>query len=372
MHNDAHEKLKVLLLSREGAWQGGVVNYFETLTTKLSGDIDFERLYIGARWGKSGIIRGVFNALTDSARLWKKVRGTRFDVVNINPSLDLKSVLRDGLFMLILATAGYGNTLVFFRGWHEKTAERIRCNRLFADAFKTVFGKAAAILVLSSSARKTLVDMGFDEARILVSTTMFDAGILSKAKPSLGRPPRRILFLSRLEKEKGVYELLEAFRTISGNHGHVDLVVAGDGLERPLMEKWVLEHGLSHRVRFPGYLRRLDKGRELEAADIFILPTYYREGCPNALLEAMGAGLALIVTPVGGIPDVVEEEQNAIVVDVRSPEAISAGLERLLKNPRFCERMRNNNYKKAHREYEASVVARKMLGLYREIAGSAR
>ena len=103
------------------------------------------------------------------------------------------------------------------------------------------------------------------------------------------------------------------------------LVIVGDGPERHRLVRYTEELGIAERVRFVGPKFGADKVGTLAGADVMVLPSY-SEGLPYAMLEAMAAGIPVIVTPVGAIPDVVVHCKHGHLVPIRNPRAIADSL----------------------------------------------
>ena len=148
--------------------------------------------------------------------------------------------------------------------------------------------------------------------------------------------PLRILFAGRIGMRKGAFELLRAFARLAAKFPSATLVCAGDGEADKLMQL-ASELGVADRLECPGWLSAEQMAAELQRASIFALPSHH-EGVPMALLEAMSRSLPVLTTPVGGIPEVVENDRNGILVTPGNVDAIEAALGRLLQS--FAERER--------------------------------
>jgi len=151
---------------------------------------------------------------------------------------------------------------------------------------------------------------------------------LGKSRRPRAAAPLRLLFVGWLDREKGVVELLEACRQLAASRSFV-LTCVGEGNHSQAGREFVARHGLESGVRFRGWLQGDELLAELAAADIFALPSW-TEGLPNAMIEAMAAGLAVVTTRVGSIPDVVTHEREALLVPPRDRAALQAALLRLL------------------------------------------
>ena len=165
-----------------------------------------------------------------------------------------------------------------------------------------------------------------------------------------------ILFLARFVATKGIYDLLEGFSQATLRNPKIELIMAGDGPEAQGARDWCARKNLQHRVQFPGHVEGAEKAQLLIDADIFVLPSYHREGCPNALLEAMGAGLPVIVTPVGGIPDVVQDGVNGLMIGARDSDAVAGAITDLADDSRLRSEMGKRNRAVAWQRYEANSV----------------
>lgn len=137
-----------------------------------------------------------------------------------------------------------------------------------------------------------------------------------------------ILHVGRFDVPKNHPGLLEAFRLLLQTHPECRLRLVGDGDLRAEMEALAQEKGIRDAVEFCGM--QTDVYPYLHDADIFVLPSIY-EGNPMTMIEAMGTGLPIVASRVGGIPDMVADGQSGILVEPE-PEAICAGLSRLVED----------------------------------------
>ncbi|MGB7934565.1 MAG: glycosyltransferase family 4 protein, partial [Gammaproteobacteria bacterium] len=279
---------RVLILSRDTAWFGGVVNFITSLNKNLSSDFEVVQFQIGRRKGRLGLLLRPLVPLLDAFRLAFLVNRKCFDAYHLNPSLNYSSLLRDGLFMLLLRLVRADNVIVSFHGWEAPVEQKIANNRMLLAVFKYIFSYADHTLVLAEAFRDWLVTVvGFDRVRVQIFTTMFDDAEFRGVQDVLSHDDTRVLFLSRLVREKGIYELIDGFRALVSDYPEIKLVIAGNGPEEERLRDYVMEAGIGDRVTFTGYVRGADKVRVLKAAGLFVFPTYYGEGCPIALLEAM-------------------------------------------------------------------------------------
>lgn len=143
----------------------------------------------------------------------------------------------------------------------------------------------------------------------------------------------KLLFLGRIDKEKGLFELLEAIKRIKENYSiRFTLELVGNGSDMDSLKQKVCELGISSYVSFTGPIMDIDKIKQKYIqSDIYILPTYH-EGFPRTLYEAMIFGTPIITTFVGGIPSLMKDNFNCLKIDVKSVNRIIEKLIYLMNN----------------------------------------
>jgi glycosyltransferase involved in cell wall biosynthesis len=136
-------------------------------------------------------------------------------------------------------------------------------------------------------------------------------------------------WVGRLVPVKGVSTLLKAVAEMSKSQPTPRVLLVGEGPERESLEKLAAALGLSERVRFVGFVE--DIWPYYEQMDLFVLPSLH-EGVPIALLEALGAGLPVVASAVGGIPHVIGTSEAAVLIDSQSPSTWAEALTGLLSD----------------------------------------
>lgn len=355
-------------------WGGGVVEYVASLKSTLNQSIKFEDFYIGRRTAKlAGAFSAVLTTLSDVLRLIRKLINSKYDVVHINPSFDKRSLVRDGLFLLVLRLMRVKQSLVFIHGWNNSELIKVKRSKLRTFLLNQTFGKAAVVSVLAEDFKRELVSLGIDREKIIVSTTMYNNEVTNNQKNSNELSPRlyndkfKILFMSRFVKEKGLFELLEAFKQIIAENTDYELILAGDGPIRTEIEHWISAHNMSEYIDLTGYLHGEKKAQLLQSSDLFILPTYHGEGCPVAILEAMAAGLPILATPVGAIPDLLQCTYQQIPKHV-SASNIKTNILRVSQDRIRLKQLGKMNKERATENYSAPIVGRKMKQIYDQLS----
>jgi len=179
-----------------------------------------------------------------------------------------------------------------------------------------------------------------------------------RAEPKVFYRSRKphLLHVGRLSSEKGVAVLLEAVVRLNERLGSVvELTIAGSGPEETELKKHAKMLGIEANVHFLGYIREdAELSRLYQNSDIFILPSY-TEGVPKVILEAMANGLPVVATSVGGIPEILEDGLNGLLVPPGDAQAICDSVYRLLE----CSELRM-------RMQEAAIETGRMYTLERQ------
>jgi glycosyltransferase involved in cell wall biosynthesis len=170
--------------------------------------------------------------------------------------------------------------------------------------------------------------------------------------------------VGRLSLEKGFHHLVESIALVRRHGVSVDLVLAGDGPERSRLERDVRTLGLEGHAHFLGMQR--DPRPVYAALDMFALPSL-EEGSPNALLEAMACGRAVVAARVGGVPEIVEHERSGLLVEPGSPAALAAALERLAVDPVLRRQLGHTAARRVREQFDISQMVAKHAALYRDL-----
>lgn len=156
-----------------------------------------------------------------------------------------------------------------------------------------------------------------------------------------------LFFMGHIRKEKGIFDLLQL---INENHeqllGSIVLHIAGGLFDEQTLRKYISDNHIQDIVHFHGWVTGDKKTELLNLADAFILPSY-AEGMPISILEAESYGIPIISTPVGGVPDIVTDGGNGILITPGDKKSMLAAIQRLMHDPVLCKKMGNESLKKS-------------------------
>ncbi len=238
-----------------------------------------------------------------------------------------------------------------------------KLNPLLLAVARWLCRRCAFIVVLSESwqtaLRQRLGDLPF-------SVVANGVPILNVvAKPARNLAELNILFLGNLSERKGVFDLLEVMPQVPNAVLHL---VGGEeqpGLTAKVSEL-IAEKHLQQRIKLHGIKAGLEKQAFFENADIFILPSY-AEGLPMSLLEAMMCGLPVIVSDVGGIPSVITDKENGLLITAGNRQQIAETLQLLIKDPALRQKLGQAAKQRCLAEFSTDAVVDKLLCLYTQI-----
>ena len=227
---------------------------------------------------------------------------------------------------------------------------------------KFVTKRADRVRVVSEEIKKTVVENGIEEKKVFVSPSRCDTEQfnpkryitdVAQIKSTLGYDDDDIVivFVGRLVVGKDVSSVLKALSKVVKRYQNIRFLIVGDGDVRESLEQETRDLSLTNYVSFYGAVNYDEVPKMLAVGDIFVSPSW-DEGMPRAVLEAMSMGLATIVTPVGGNPEIIDDGENGYFVDVKAPEQIAEKILLLLDNSSLLEEVRANARKKIVEKYE--------------------
>jgi glycosyltransferase involved in cell wall biosynthesis len=176
-----------------------------------------------------------------------------------------------------------------------------------------------------------------------------------------------VLLARRLAEKNGIVWFAKALGSLRNRH--IRVLVAGDGEERPAMQRILAENGMLERTIFLGSVANRDMPSVYRAADISVLPSL-QEATSVSGLEAMATGLPLVGTQVGGIPTIIDDEATGLLVPPRAPVAMAGALDRLILDADLRRRMGAAARAKVEREFAWHAIVQTTIGVYRECLGA--
>jgi len=288
-------------------------------------------------------------------------RARKYDIVHINYSMKANSFYRGLLYHLVsLITAR--KLVLFIHGWEDSFFNEVIRGRFTNKVFKLTLQNSDEIIVLSQRNKQRILDI-FPGGSVSQVTTMVDSELYRNTK-RVGSE-KNILFCGRIDRKKGVFELLNAMVLLYCEYPDLRLVYMGDGEELELLKERIRELRLEGNVKCIGYKSGKEKLEIYQRSGILVLPSY-TEGFPTVVCEAMAAGLALVVTPVGGLADFVKVGMHGFVIGSMPPDRyeIALYIRQLIDNPRLFTEISDANMKEARRNFDLEVTCERIAHIY--------
>jgi glycogen synthase len=337
------------------------------LTTRPPTAPHLQRLGDHARVIRLGLpVRRFRQLYAPQAAVLAPILAARADVVHVHLGEDL-AVLPVG------AAAARLHRLPLVLTVHTSLRHTLAVSDLRSAILKTLGGpierwgehSADAVLAITPRLFRLLVSDGVEADRVHlippgVNPSLFE-GPFEDPFSGVGRP--RVLFVGRLAPQKGVRVLVAAAGLLEDESAQVLLV--GDGPERPALEREAERLGVGGRLHFVGFLAHDRLPAVMSHADLLVLPSLYEE-LGTVLLEAMQAGLPIVASKTGGIPDVIEDGVNGMLVPPGDPEAIALAIDRLLANRDLARRL-SEGAQEGGKDYDWEVLAGRILRVYRGV-----
>lgn len=224
-----------------------------------------------------------------------------------------------------------------------------------------VFNKCQTVVVLSDAWKTWAKGIGVTAP----IEAIYNPVLLPAARDWERRTPGELLFLGRLGRRKGSFDLLTAAAAVPASPGaSLRLLMGGDG-ELDEVRKRADALGLSGQLQLLGWVRGADKEAHLSSAWMYCLPSY-NEGLPMSVLEAMAAGLPIITTPVGGIPEAVTDGVEGFLVEPGDVARLTHCIAQLIGDPALARRMGDAARRKVEATFSSDAVLPRVERLYRE------
>jgi glycosyltransferase involved in cell wall biosynthesis len=294
------------------------------------------------------------------ARMAQDIRQRAPDIVETH---DFKSHF---LFAALRSARAIGaNRWVAFHHGYTRMSHRVRA---YQQLDRLSLRHADRVVTLCRPFVEQLVARGVRRDRIEVISNAVtpqarpSPATLGALRESLGltESDRVVVSVGRLSREKGHAELIEAFRLLleRGQCGNCRLLLVGDGGERAALQSRAA--ALGERVLFAGH--QADPWPYFCIGDVFVLPSH-TEGSPLVLFEAMAAGLPIVATSVGGVPEVVEDQRTALLVPAMDVIRLADSIDRLLENRAAGDAL-GTAAQRALSAFSPAAYAARLLGVY--------
>jgi glycosyltransferase involved in cell wall biosynthesis len=360
-------KKKIVLLGPAKNAVSGVSTHLNQLfCSDLSDQYTLLHFQVGSEGREENPLAALWRYLSSPFALLVYLLRNAPDVVHVNSSLEPKSYWRDLVYVLVGKIAG---TKLIYQVHGGELPEQFLGTSAFARRFlRWSLELPDAIVLLAEVEREAYSRFG-NIKNIAVIPNAIELADYEGLAPKLFDKNRIVLgYIGRLADDKGIKESLLALSALkAGGKADVKFVIAGSGPIEGRLRSMVAEEGLEDIVEFVAPVFGAEKIRFWKEIDLFMFPTYHREGLPYTVLEAIASGTPVITTRVGGIPDVIQDGKQGVFVEAPTPEAIAGTLMSLLQDRQGLREMSAAGADRAREFYHVHRLAAQFSKLYREV-----
>jgi len=376
------QKKKVLLMITKSNWGGAQKHVFDIATSLPKEHFDVTVAYGGSgmlheKLSQAGIRTISIGSLERDISLFKELRSltTFFSIIkNEKPDIiHLHSPKAGGLGAFTARTLGVPHIIYTAHGW-SFNEDRGRVWKalvyvfswitvLLCDSVITIAQKemdqARRFIVIGAHKKIVHIPLGIHPINF---KTKEEARAFLRSRISKDTSDAVIVGTNaELHKNKGLEYAIRAMSSLASTFPKLVYIIIGEGEERKNMERLIAELSLSNTVFLPGYIEQA--AQHMKAFDVFLLPSI-KEGLPYVLLESGSAGVPCVATRVGGIPELITDNQSGILITPKSPEEIEKAVTALLSDPQKSAAYAQRLKETVDKEYTLSKMIASLVSLY--------
>ncbi|WP_321797771.1 glycosyltransferase [Caballeronia sp. J97] len=283
--------------------------------------------------------------------------------------LRVKTLLRRRAFDVLNTHSGHDSLVAGTAGRLAGTPLIVRTRHLALpiSSLATYTWIPHRVIAVSHYVRRYLISAGVAEKRV---QTIYDGIVKPQAvahstlRAELGLEQDAFIacMVAIMRDKKGHEDLIAAVRPLVETHPRLHIVMAGDGPCFDRIKAIVDSLGLSGRIHLLGF--RSDIPNIFRGSDLFVLPTH-QEALGQAFIEAMAAGLPVIGTHVDGVPEIIQDNVNGLLVPPHDPVALRAAIVRMIDDPALRQRLKDESLRITERGFTVGDMAHETASFYR-------
>ena len=363
---DARKSMKrpvVLVLGPHREAVSGVSTHLNTLfASRLAEDFSLIHFQVGSEGRRENVLQKLVRFAASPFQLGLLLLRTGAGVVHINTSLDRGGYWRDLTYLIVVKALGrrvvnqiHGGALPqeFFAG-----------NALLTWVLRRFLVSSSVVAVLCTAELRAYRDFDRRINVHLVPNAIDAAGLADKSRAHNTGGALKLVYVGRLVRSKGLFEIIEALVKLKRAGREFTLSVAGEGPDMPALMAASKQAGLGDRVQFLGSIFAVGKCRLWLDSDLFVFPTYHKEGLPYSLLEAMAAGCVPITTRIAAMPDVMRDGEHGLFVPVKDADALASAVAALDDDRERLTRMSGAARRRVLEHYAVARLADDFRRLY--------
>lgn len=358
--------MKILKLHGHKGNTGGIVNLQNNLKPYENQSV-FQ--YLHFRTGKkqeSAFLSNPFIRFLDQVLSYLKyplyLLIQRPDVIEINSSLVPAAFKRDCIYAKLTKLVLPKSKLILFNhGWNYDFKSKLLKNK---RKWKSCFNTYDEIIVLANAFKREIIEeLQYSSEKIHTITTGINVSEYRNYHIQSRRSNKlNILFLSRIEKTKGIEELIKAIPIVLKKYPQTHFNIAGTGSYLKYIETSDVYIRNKDNITLKGYVRGQNKLKLLQESDVFAFPSF-GEGCPVSVLEALAVGLPVIYTTVGALPDILNNQKHGILIKKKSVEELAFAIIKLIEDYELRNEISRNNIELS-KKFDLKIIHSHLENIY--------
>lgn len=321
--------------------------------SSLSKNYAFIHFIIGSEGKNETKITRIFRFITSPLILAFHTMRLRPEIVHINTSFNPKAVWRDFVYLLIVKA--FGRKVVYQVHGGYLPEDFCGKNKFIHSIIRKMLLIPDVVILLCNAEQQPYLDFAPIQ-KLEVIPNAIDLDEYKYSVPGKYKSPIvKLAYIGRLVEEKGVQHTIMALSILREKYNYSDFHfhIAGSGPYEDGLKKLVQDLNLFEFVSFLGPIFCDDKKRFWKTADLFVFPTYHQEGLPYTILESMASATPMVLSRMGAMDEVVENNKQGIFVEPQKPDELAIALFELLDNR---DKLRNMSSAALERVKEAYSI----------------
>jgi len=327
------QKITVTLLGPSLTGVGGISTHTKQIFySVLAEELHLIFFQVGSEGREESVLLKLMRYISSPIEFFWLLFKSKPQIIHVNTSICFKGFWRDLAYLCIARIMK--KRIIYQIHGGQLPQDFFKTNRVLANFFRWILRSNDVVVVLLGQAELIAYQKFSPDLHLEVIPNAIEIGADPQWKKSRSDHdrPLKLIYMGRLIRAKGVFEIIEALKILIDFDKNIQLIIAGSGPDELMLRTVVEDMGLNGVVSFLGAVFDEKKNRVWEEADLFVFPTYFNEGLPYALLESMAARTPPLICSVGVIADVIQDSVQGCFVPIQNAEALANEILRLDKD----------------------------------------
>lgn len=334
--------------------------------SELAATFELEHFQIGAEGRREGRLKAFWRYAASPTMLLLYLLKVSPKIVHLNTSLEPKAFWRDTAYMLVAKLLRKKVVMQIHGG--ALPQEFLGASSVAHALLRTILRVPDALVLLAEVEQVAYGHFLPGRPLVTIPNAIDLAEYENFSAKRFDHDVVRAVYVGRLAGDKGVWEAIQAMRILrSRGCEAITLDIAGSGPCEAEFRAAIQDAGLEGVVRLVGPVFADAKRKLWDKADLFVFPTFHREGLPYAVLESLASGTPVVTTAVGGIPDAVQDGVHGRIVPSRDADRLASVLQEIIGDREWLRTASRRCMERARSSYGVDRLARQFGELYRKV-----